>query len=125
MTAFLHKMKCVSLTVLMAGVLFAQNPADSKEPVYNVGNGVTPPRITRRVEPEHPAKGFKVTGAVLISVVITSKGEPDELRVIRSVDKDVDQNAMDAVKQWRFDPATKDGKPVAVRVSIEIRFHDI
>jgi len=44
---------------------------------------------------------------------------------MRSLDKDIDQAAVDAVRQWRFDPAKKEGKPVAVRVSVEIRFHDM
>jgi TonB family protein len=41
------------------------------------------------------------------------------------VDKDVDQNALDAVREWRFEPARKGDKPVAVRLTIEIRFHDV
>jgi protein TonB len=41
------------------------------------------------------------------------------------LDKDVDQSALDAVKQWRFQPAKKDGKAVAVRITIEIQFRDM
>lgn len=97
----------------------------SGEPVYEVGNGVAPPRVTHQVAPEHPERGFRISGTVLIGLIVTSKGEPDAVHVIRSLEKDVDQSAVDAVKQWRFDPATKEGKPVAVRISVEIRFHDI
>jgi len=95
------------------------------EQVYNIGPGIVPPRPIHQVAPEHPQRGFRITGTVLIGLIVSSKGEPDAVHVIRSLEKDVDQSAVDAVKQWRFDPATKDGKPVAVRISVQIRFHDI
>jgi TonB family protein len=116
---------------LAAAVLFAlirTLPAGAQsgdEKVYTVGNGVTTPRVTHQVDPEHPARGFRISGAVLIGLVITSKGEPKEVHVVRSLEKDVDDAAVEAVKQWHFDPATKDGKPVAVKIDVEIRFHDM
>ena len=90
-----------------------------------MGNGVTTPRVTHQVDPEHPARGFRISGTVLIGLVITSHGEPKDVHVVRSLEKDVDQAAVDAVKQWHFEPAMKEGKPVAVRISVEIRFHDM
>jgi len=45
--------------------------------------------------------------------------------VVRSLDADVDESAVKAVQEWRFEPARKDGNPVAVRVTVEIRFHDL
>jgi protein TonB len=119
-----------SLT-LAAAVLFAlvwTLPAGAQsedEKVYAVGNGVTTPRVTHQVDPEHPARGFRISGTVLIGLVITSKGEPKEVHVVRSLEKDVDDAAVEAVKQWHFAPATKDGKPVAVKIDVEIRFHDM
>jgi protein TonB len=116
---------------LAAAVLFAliwPPPAGAQsedEKVYTVGKGVTTPRVTHQVDPEHPARGFRISGAVLIGLVITSKGEPKEVHVVRSLEKDVDDAAVEAVKQWHFDPATKDGKPVAVKIDVEIRFHDM
>ena len=95
------------------------------EKVYTVGNGVTTPRVTHQVDPEHPARGFRISGTVLIGLIITSKGEPKEVHVVRSLEKDVDDAAVEAVKQWHFAPATKDGKPVAVKIDVEIRFHDM
>jgi len=95
------------------------------EKVYSVGNGVTTPRVTHQVDPEHPARGFRISGTVLIGLIITSKGEPKEVHVVRSLEKDVDDAAVEAVKQWHFAPATKEGKPVAVKIDVEIRFHDM
>jgi periplasmic protein TonB len=95
------------------------------EAVFQVGPGITPPRVVQQTQPDHPAKGFRISGTVLIGLVVTSKGEPKEVHVVKSLEKDVDQSAVDAVMKWRFDPAKKEGKPVAVRVSVEIRFHDM
>jgi TonB family protein len=106
---------------LACSMLFAQ----SGDEVYTVGNGVSSPRIVRQVAPEHPTKGFRISGTVLIGLIVTAKGEPDSVHVVRSLEKDLDQSAVDAVKQWRFEPGTKEGKPVAVKISVEIRFHDL
>ncbi len=112
-------------TGLLLCALFLSVSASQPEPVYELGKGVEPPRPVHQVSPEHSSKGFRVSGTVLIGLVVSSHGEPGEVHVIRSLEKDVDQSAVDAVKQWRFEPATKDGKPVAVKISVEIRFHDM
>lgn len=101
--------------------------ASADEPVFDIGPGITPPRVTHQVTPRDPPeeKGFRITGTVLVGLVVSSKGEPTDVHVVKSLDKDIDQSAVDAVKQWHFDPATKDGQPVAVRVTVEIRFHSM
>jgi TonB family protein len=45
--------------------------------------------------------------------------------VVKSLDKDIDQSAVEAVKQWHFDPAKKGDQPVAVKITVEIRFHSM
>jgi TonB family protein len=113
--------------LLLSIVLFSIGAPsqDKEEQVYELGPGITPPKVVHQVSPEHPAEGFRIAGAVLIGLVVSSQGAPKDVRVLRSLDKAVDQNAVDAVKQWRFEPAKKEGQPVAVRLSIEIRFHDM
>lgn len=103
----------------------AQPQAQAAEQVYSVGNGVSAPRVVKQVAPEHPSRGFKITGTVSIGLVVTSSGEPNDVHVVRSLEKDVDQAAVEAVQKWRFEPAKKDGTPVAARVTVEIRFHDM
>ena len=102
-------------------------PEDKDEPVFDLGDGITPPKVTHQVSPrpDSGAQGFRVSGVVLIGLVVSSHGLPVNVHVVRSVDKDIDQSAMEAVRQWRFDPARKGDKPVAVRLTIEIRFHDV
>jgi TonB family protein len=46
----------------------------------------------------------------------------DDVKVIHGFDPDMDQKAVDTVRQWRFDPGTRDGKPVAVQLSVEVSF---
>lgn len=116
-------------TLLLAIPAVAQDAASQggEEPVYELGPGITPPRVTRQVNPEYKqdTRGFRISGAVLIGLVISSRGEPKDPRVIRSIEKEVDQSAVEAVMQWRFEPAKKGDKPVAVKVTVEIRFHDL
>lgn len=68
---------------------------------------------------------MRVVGSVTIALVVSSKGVPRDLRVVKGLDQDVDQSALEAVEQWRFAPAQKDGKPVAVRITLEITFHEM
>jgi TonB family protein len=103
-----------------------RDPGDRAEDVYELGPGVTPPRITKQVAPRPSgARGVRVVGSVTIELVVSSKGMPKDVRVLKGLDKDVDQSAVEAVEQWRFAPAQKDGKPVAVRVTLEIAFHEM
>jgi TonB family protein len=96
------------------------------ETVYDLGPGVTPPRIVKQVNPQYPNnRGVRVEGSVIIALVVSSKGIPEAPRVLKSLDKDLDQSAIDAVKQWRFTPAQKDGKAIAVRISLQIQFHSM
>lgn len=102
--------------------------SDNKdEPVFDLGDGITPPKVIRQVSPrpDSGTQGFRITGVVLIGLVVSSHGLPVNVHVVHSVDKDIDQSAVDAVTQWRFEPARKGDKPVAVRITVEIRFHDV
>jgi len=96
-----------------------------EEQVYELTDDMTPPRLVHRVNPEYSpgSKGVRVEGSVLIGTVITSRGATKGPHVVKSLDKDVDEVAVEAVKQWVFTPAKKNGKAVAVNVTIEIAFH--
>jgi TonB family protein len=95
------------------------------ETVYNVGGDVKPPRVVHRVMPEFTEKSREqhIEGSVVLVTVVTSKGEAHQIRVQKSLDKELDQKAIEALRQWQFQPGEKDNKPVATRVSIEIRFN--
>ena len=58
----------------------------------------------------------------MVSLVVTPDGAAHGLRVVRSLGMGLDEKALEAVRQWRFEPARKDGKPVAVAVDVEVNF---
>jgi TonB family protein len=99
----------------------------SEEPVVALGPGITPPRVIHQVSPDvnSGAGGFRVSGVVVIELVVSSRGLPREVHVAKPLDKDLDKSAIMAVEQWRFQPAMRSDSPVAVRITIEIRFRDL
>jgi len=104
----------------------AKESKESDEHVYELEEGIKPPRLVRQVNPDYSGvRGVRVKGSVVIAVVITSQGTSKDPRVVQSLHPEVDRCAVDAVRQWRFAPAQKDGKPVAVRVTIEVAFHSM
>jgi TonB family protein len=93
--------------------------------IVKIGPGVTPPRTFYTPDPEYTkaAQQDKVQGVVVLSCVISATGTPLGVSVTRSLRPDLDQKAIEAVRQWRFRPGTKEGKSVAVRASVEVMFH--
>jgi TonB family protein len=93
--------------------------------VFGVGNGVSMPRAIYAPEPEfsEEARIKKFQGEVTLLVTIGADGRPRNLTVVRSLGMGLDQKALDAVRTWRFDPAKKDGRPVAVQMNIIVNFH--
>jgi len=114
------------LTLVIAWTVLAA-PADD-EPVLDIGPGITPPHVIHQVLPQNKPedeRGFRISGTVLVGLVVSSTGEPKDVHVVKSLDRDIDETAIDAVKQWKFDPAKKGDQPVAVRITVEIRFHSM
>jgi len=97
----------------------------AEDPVYEPGGDVKPPKLVHYVEPEfsNSSKEAFVEGTVRISTVVTRDGVPTSLRVISGLNAGEDQTAIDAVKQWRFAPGTRNGQPVNVKVTVEVEFH--
>ncbi len=91
---------------------------------YRVGGGVSAPRVLSQPDPEYSeeARKAKYQGTVVLWVVVGSDGKTHEIRVQRSLGMGLDEKAMEAVRTWRFDPAKKDGQPVAVQINVEVNF---
>jgi len=93
--------------------------------VFRVGGGVSAPKEIYAPEPEYSEEARKVKqmGVVVLRLVVGPDGLPRDIQVVRALGLGLDEKAIEAVKKWRFDPAKKDGKPVAVAVNIEVNFH--
>ena len=100
-------------------------PADeAANGVKRVGGDVTAPKIISQPAPEFTelAKKDKVEGIVLIGLVVDEHGLPQHVHVLRGLGDGLDENAVDAVQQYKFKPATENGKPVAVFENVEVNF---
>ncbi len=80
----------------------------------------TPPSATRPVltHAEFPKGKPKGHGAIALTFTIDEHGEPRDLAVDKP-DSDLEREIIAAVKKWRFDPATKDGAPIAVQATFD------
>jgi TonB family protein len=97
----------------------------SAEHIYGPKDGAKPPKLSYSRDPEYPkkARNSRKEGMVVLWLVVGSNGLPREVKVARSLSLDLDEAAIDAVKKWKFAPATKDGKPVASQINVEVSFH--
>jgi periplasmic protein TonB len=89
-----------------------------------VGGGVSAPQAISTPDPEYTeeARKAKTQGTCILGFIVDTEGHPRDIRIVRGLGFGLDANAIDAVRQWRFDPAKKDGKPVSVQVNVEVAF---
>ena len=91
---------------------------------YKVGGGVSAPRLIYGPDPEfsEEARKAKYQGTVVLWAVIGVDGRVRDIRINRSLGMGLDEKAVEAVRNWRFEPGRKDGVPVAVQVGVEVNF---
>jgi periplasmic protein TonB len=68
------------------------------------------------------ARSARLEGKVILSAEVLADGRVDSVKVTRPLGMGLDANAMEAVKQWRFRPGTRNGKPESRPVSLEVNF---
>jgi TonB family protein len=130
----------------------AASPAENKKPdaqantkqslpnpdffgIYHAGDGVTPPKLILTVEPEfsEKARKKKIGANCLVSLIVATNGTATDIHVAKSIadtaskkDREaalsLDQQAIKAVAQYRFEPATYRGTPVPYRLNVEVNF---
>lgn len=116
----------VPLCVMLLSSLrpaIAQAQGDKR--VHRIGEeGVTAPKLLYKVEPKYTdeARDAKIEGTLVLSLEIDTDGLARNIEVVRGLDPGLDQNGIDAVEQWRFDPGKKGGQPVRVAAKIEINY---
>lgn len=96
------------------------------EGVVRPGGSVTSPEVVKEVRPQYTADSMraKIQGVIEVEAVVQADGTVGMVRVVRSLDKEhgLDDQAVRAVKQWRFRPGKRGGVAVPVLVSIELTF---
>jgi TonB family protein len=109
---------CLGATLLIGlscwSVLFAQGPQKS-----------TPPRAIHTVDPKYSADALRVAKdkVILVTVTVPPDGIPTNVKIAKAVRPDVDKAVVDAVQKWRFEPATRDGKPIEATITVQVDFH--
>ncbi|HTT33495.1 MAG TPA: energy transducer TonB [Methylomirabilota bacterium] len=108
---------------------FAPKPqstdAFSSPAIREVGKGgVKPPKCVYCRDPSYsePARRAKFSGTAVMEVVVTAEGQTGPIRIARGLPFGLNESAMEAVRGWRFTPATLNGEPVTVKVMIEVMF---
>jgi TonB family protein len=115
----------IFLVILTAAVSASPAGAIVQEQVYRVGDeGVVAPSIEKEVKPSYTPDALtaRVEGTVKLECVVLPGGSVSLARVVEPLHPSLDAQALRALSNWRFKPGTKDGKPVPVRVDIEMSF---
>jgi periplasmic protein TonB len=91
---------------------------------FRVGGGVSAPKAIYTPDPEYSeeARKAKFQGTCVLWLVVGPDGRPRDIKVQRTLGLGLDEKAIEAVKNWRFEPAMKDNKPVAVQINVEVSF---
>jgi periplasmic protein TonB len=92
--------------------------------VFRVGGGVSAPKAIFAPDPEYSeeARKAKYQGTCVLMLIVSPDGRTRDIRIARSLGLGLDEKAIEAVKQWKFEPALKDGKPVSVAINVEVSF---
>jgi periplasmic protein TonB len=92
--------------------------------VFHIGGGVSAPRPLFTPDPEYSeeARKAKYQGTCVLWLIVGSDGRPRDVRVSRALGMGLDEKAIQAVRQWKFEPAMKDGHAVAVQMNVEVSF---
>jgi TonB family protein len=114
----------LTITKLLAATsqednLFTKPPGSIE--TANCQGRLTAPKVTDDPEPKYP-EPHQENQAVAVSVIVGSGGKPQDLRVSSSGGNDFDQPALDAIRHWKFKPATCDGVPVPVQINVQVHF---
>jgi periplasmic protein TonB len=93
--------------------------------IMNVGGGVSAPEVIHSVQPQFTpeARRSDYQGVVGIQLIVDSQGYPQDVRVVHHLGMGLDEQAIEAVRQYKFKPAMYQGHPVSVQMIIDVDFH--
>jgi TonB family protein len=103
----------------------ATAPTQANQPIYKIGGNISAPQVKHSVAAQYTdeARRAHYQGVCLVSLIVDAQGNPMNVHVVRPLGMGLDQKAIEAVRQYKFRPAMKDGKtPVPVMITIEVDF---
>jgi periplasmic protein TonB len=91
---------------------------------YRPGAGIMAPRVLKEVKAEYTeeARRAGITGEVVLEIVVRRDGSVSDVRLLRGLSGGLNERAIQAVRQWRFAPATRLGAAVDVIVEVAVEF---
>jgi len=100
-----------------------QAPTDQK-PLPSGSGGIMPPRAIYSPCPTYDdtSREAKIEGTVRLKIIVMRDGQIKGPKVVNSLSEALDKRTINAVSQWKFEPATKDGKPVTTQFDVECTF---
>jgi protein TonB len=113
----------VALSLLSPRSSLTQDLPNPDTPL-KVGGDVSPPTVISSPDPEYTDRALRdsVEGEVVVWAVVRADGSVGDAKVVKKLGSGLDESAVAAVRRWRFSPAMKDAKPVAVQVNVRVRF---
>ena len=110
-------------TDVIFGIPEGPPPVEPTGPI-RVGGDVAPPNKLFSPQPQYTeiARKARITGVVIVEAIIDKSGSVTNVKVLKGLPMGLDQAAVDAIKKWRFEPATLNGKPVAVIYNLTVNF---
>jgi TonB family protein len=102
-----------------------KKPIPSTAPSFDtVPGNVSPPHLLNYVEPKYSHYGRKnqISGECVIGLTVDTLGIPQNVHVVRSLEPSLDENAVKAVKQWRYTPAVNNGNAVPFESTVKVNF---
>lgn len=115
--------KVAALEAPVAAAVESPPPAEDDR-VYHLTSEIQPPVLVSQVNPTYPAAARRARreGIAVVAAVVGADGSVRAAKIVRSVGPDIDRAALEAIRQWRYRPASREGRPVAVHTVIQIAF---
>lgn len=108
---------------IVFGIPEAPPVAEPEGPIY-VGGDVQPPEKVNAPQPQYTeiARKARVQGVVIVQAIINKEGDVTNVKVLKGLSMGLDDEAVKAIKKWKFNPATLNGKPVDVYYNLTVNF---
>jgi TonB family protein len=89
-----------------------------------VGNGILPPKKITAPQPRYTeeARKARIQGTVILQAIVDADGKISNIKIIKGLPLGLDLSAIETVKEWLYEPATREGLPVAVYMNLMINF---